>query len=268
MHPSLVCAGVHAAGGAGLEAGQGADQHRHPRQPGAGGREAAAGATPGPARPALDKPAHCRPSHFLQVHEDRVIELVEKLTSAGLPEGQWIASVDLVEEAGGRLAVREMGRPGVCGVECKTVERAAEQIMGEHDTDVAEALFTVGCQAAAATPPHARLRSTTREGWGDSSAHPFPLHPALHRARRMRSSSASGFAMSCRAHAAHSRHRCQRCVLCGLRLAPADGRGICLPASQLWSWDAMPRHALLLAAHTRTPALHVFASGPAAWPRV
>ena len=32
---------------------------------------------------------------------------------------------------------------GVCGVECKTVERAAEQIMGEHDTDVAEALFVV-----------------------------------------------------------------------------------------------------------------------------
>lgn len=32
---------------------------------------------------------------------------------------------------------------GACGVECKTVERAAEQIMGEHDTDVAEALFVV-----------------------------------------------------------------------------------------------------------------------------
>lgn len=32
---------------------------------------------------------------------------------------------------------------GVCGTECKTVERAAEQIMGEHDTDVAEALFMV-----------------------------------------------------------------------------------------------------------------------------
>ena len=28
-------------------------------------------------------------------------------------------------------------------MDCKTVERAAEQIMGEHDTDVAEALFAV-----------------------------------------------------------------------------------------------------------------------------
>lgn len=32
---------------------------------------------------------------------------------------------------------------GECGVECKTAERAAEQIMGEHDTDIAEVLFTV-----------------------------------------------------------------------------------------------------------------------------
>ena len=32
---------------------------------------------------------------------------------------------------------------GQCDVECKTVERAAEQIMGEHDTDVAEVLFAV-----------------------------------------------------------------------------------------------------------------------------
>ncbi len=32
---------------------------------------------------------------------------------------------------------------GACGEECKTAERAAEQIMGEHDTDVAEALFVV-----------------------------------------------------------------------------------------------------------------------------
>ena len=32
---------------------------------------------------------------------------------------------------------------GNCGVECKTVERAAELIMGEHDTDAAEVLFTV-----------------------------------------------------------------------------------------------------------------------------
>lgn len=31
---------------------------------------------------------------------------------------------------------------GDCGVECKTVERALQDIMGEHDTDVGEALFT------------------------------------------------------------------------------------------------------------------------------
>lgn len=32
---------------------------------------------------------------------------------------------------------------GPCREACKTTERAAEQIMGEHDTDVAEALFVV-----------------------------------------------------------------------------------------------------------------------------
>ena len=32
---------------------------------------------------------------------------------------------------------------GNCGSECKTVQLAAERIMGEHDTDIAEILFTV-----------------------------------------------------------------------------------------------------------------------------
>ena len=35
---------------------------------------------------------------------------------------------------------------GKCGVECKTIEAAAERIMGEHDTDIAEMLFMVGLE--------------------------------------------------------------------------------------------------------------------------
>jgi hypothetical protein len=48
---------------------------------------------------------------------------------------------------------------GNCGVECKTAERAAERIMGEHDTDVAEVLYAVG-------------------GWGGRAARGAGLAPA------------------------------------------------------------------------------------------
>jgi hypothetical protein len=36
-----------------------------------------------------------------------------------------------------------VGQVGKCGVECRTIEKAADRVMGEHDTDVAEVLFTV-----------------------------------------------------------------------------------------------------------------------------
>ncbi|KAL4859125.1 hypothetical protein ACK3TF_000897 [Chlorella vulgaris] len=73
--------------------------------------------------------------------ETAVIECMEKLTTAWRPEGEWISKLDLVEE-GDRLAVKEMGQVGKCGVECRTIEKAAERVMGEHDTDIAEVLFT------------------------------------------------------------------------------------------------------------------------------
>jgi hypothetical protein len=115
---------------------------------------------------------------LLQVDEMKIIEHMEKITTAWRPEGEWIAKLDLVEQ-GDRLVVREMDQVscsqlgqrvapqtsgalpavpplgsqlsawpqlqvGRCGVECKTVEKAAERIMGEHDTDIAEVLYSVG----------------------------------------------------------------------------------------------------------------------------
>lgn len=35
---------------------------------------------------------------------------------------------------------------GECGVECKTVERAAQDILDEHDTDMGEVLYVVSCR--------------------------------------------------------------------------------------------------------------------------
>lgn len=40
---------------------------------------------------------------------------------------------------------------GECGRECKTVAKAAEQILGEHDTDLAERLLKGGTSRAALT---------------------------------------------------------------------------------------------------------------------
>lgn len=37
----------------------------------------------------------------------------------------------------------DKGEPGECGEACKTIEKAAVDIVGEHDTDIAETLFLV-----------------------------------------------------------------------------------------------------------------------------
>ena len=45
-------------------------------------------------------------------------------------------------ERGAKLAVVEQAQPGKCGTECRTVARACEGLLGDWDTDLAEALFT------------------------------------------------------------------------------------------------------------------------------
>ena len=76
-----------------------------------------------------------------------VIELMEHITDPTKEQGEWIAKIDLVE-SGGKLLVEEQDQLGDCGVECKTVQRAAEEIVGDQDTDLAEELwkvFTMDC---------------------------------------------------------------------------------------------------------------------------
>jgi hypothetical protein len=75
--------------------------------------------------------------------EDDLIELTERLTTAWRPQGEWIASLHLEVGLGRRLKVKDMKKQGECGEACKTIEKAAQMVMGEHDTDIAEALFTV-----------------------------------------------------------------------------------------------------------------------------
>lgn len=71
-----------------------------------------------------------------------VIELMEHITDPSKDQGEWIAKVDLVE-SGDKLLVEEQAELGDCGVECKTVQRAAEEIVGDSDTDLAEELWKV-----------------------------------------------------------------------------------------------------------------------------
>lgn len=71
-----------------------------------------------------------------------MIELMEHIPNPTKDQGEWIAKIDLVE-SGDKLLLEEQNELGDCGVECKTVQRAAEEIVGDNDTDLAEELWRV-----------------------------------------------------------------------------------------------------------------------------
>ncbi len=100
--------------------------------------------------------------------EDQVIEFVEKSTTAWRPEGAWITRLHVAanEPRGvwawyftrllrllrlspspspssppASLVLVDMRRPGQCTLACRTIEYAAQKVMGEHDADVGEALY-------------------------------------------------------------------------------------------------------------------------------
>lgn len=75
-----------------------------------------------------------------KLDEMAVIELMEHITDPTKDQGEWVAKIDLVE-SGDKLLVQEQDQLGDCGVECKTVQRAAEDIIGDRDTDLAEELW-------------------------------------------------------------------------------------------------------------------------------
>ena len=90
----------------------------------------------------------------LQLDEFAVIERIEKLTDPSSETGEWLARLDLQED-GAKLKVVDMGQLSNCdsSSECKTLVRAAEEVLGDHDTDVAEALWKVGWQRWAVPEP-------------------------------------------------------------------------------------------------------------------
>lgn len=74
--------------------------------------------------------------------EESVIDSVEKSTTAWREQGEWITHLHLEKTWKGYLGVKDMKKMGECGEACRTIEYAAQQVMGEHDADVGEALYT------------------------------------------------------------------------------------------------------------------------------
>ena len=66
--------------------------------------------------------------------------MVERMGNPSKDEGKWIAKIDLVE-SGKLLKLEEHEELGKCGSECRTIQKAAEEILEEHDTDMAEKLW-------------------------------------------------------------------------------------------------------------------------------
>ena len=80
-----------------------------------------------------------------KLKESDVLEKVEKVCDPSAEEGEWLVKHDLVEK-GSSLTMKFMGEDvfGKCAVECKTMQKACEDIVSDRDTDIAEVLFTGG----------------------------------------------------------------------------------------------------------------------------
>jgi hypothetical protein len=68
--------------------------------------------------------------------------MIEKMGNPSKDEGEWIAKIDLVE-SGKALKLEEQEQLGKCGPECRTIQKAVEEVLDDHDTDIAEKLWQV-----------------------------------------------------------------------------------------------------------------------------
>ncbi|MCO5567259.1 hypothetical protein L7F22_020949 [Adiantum nelumboides] len=75
-----------------------------------------------------------------QVSEYQIIELAENICNLKKFEGEWILYEDIVEQGDTLVLVRQE-EEGECKTECKTIEKACQEVIGYHDTDIAEFIF-------------------------------------------------------------------------------------------------------------------------------
>ncbi|KAJ4708604.1 hypothetical protein OWV82_018524 [Melia azedarach] len=76
-----------------------------------------------------------------KISEFEIIGIAENVCNLKKEEADWILHIDIVEQ-GDKLELVEQGDEGQCNSECKTIERACQEVMGYSDTDVAEYLYT------------------------------------------------------------------------------------------------------------------------------
>ncbi|KAL5771058.1 hypothetical protein ACOSP7_015212 [Xanthoceras sorbifolium] len=76
-----------------------------------------------------------------KVSEFQIIEITENVCNLKKEEADWILRIDIVEK-GDKLELVDQEAEGQCNSECKTIERACQEVMGYSDTDVAEYLYT------------------------------------------------------------------------------------------------------------------------------
>ncbi|KAK7245513.1 hypothetical protein RIF29_40359 [Crotalaria pallida] len=75
-----------------------------------------------------------------KISEYQIIEIAENVCNLKKTEADWILRIDIVEK-GDRLELVEEDSEGQCNSECKTIERACQEVIGYSDTDVAEYLY-------------------------------------------------------------------------------------------------------------------------------
>ncbi|KAL6547304.1 hypothetical protein OROMI_023025 [Orobanche minor] len=72
--------------------------------------------------------------------EFEIIEIAENVCNLKKREADWILKIDIVEK-GNKLELVEQDSEGQCNSECKTIERACQEVLGYSDTDAAEYLY-------------------------------------------------------------------------------------------------------------------------------
>ncbi|KAJ8452138.1 hypothetical protein Cgig2_016719 [Carnegiea gigantea] len=75
-----------------------------------------------------------------KISEYQIIEIVENVCNLKKEEADWILKIDIVEK-GNKLELVDQGVEGQCNSECKTIERACQEVLGYSDTDLAEYIY-------------------------------------------------------------------------------------------------------------------------------
>ncbi|KAK2993419.1 hypothetical protein RJ640_021638 [Escallonia rubra] len=75
-----------------------------------------------------------------KISEYDIIEIAENVCNLKKQEADWMLKIDIVEQ-GDILELVEQDTEGQCNSECKTIERACQEVIGYSDTDVAEYLY-------------------------------------------------------------------------------------------------------------------------------